>query len=189
MNKPFAPSQFVTTLSNAAVFSLTFASMVCAVSAQSRPTCPEAGAVVVAFHQIASEARTYALIQLPRGINQAEAFRIASNCRFAGKAGFLATFSEPDWDSSEWTAVRSRFGASLGGQRVENAWVAAQREGDGIVRWSGTGQRVTNVSIWKAWSPNEPQFKTGVTFHAGYPGLFNSCWSTDRYTRLMVEFK
>jgi hypothetical protein len=162
--------------------------MDCTASAQSRPTCPEAGAVVVAFHQIAAEARTYALIQLPRGINQAEAFRIASQCRFAGKAGFLATFAEPDSDDSEWKAVRSRFGASLGGQRVENAWLGARMEGDGIVRWAGTGQRVTNVSRWKAWAPNEPQSKTGVTFHSGYPGLFNSCFSTDRYTRLMVEF-
>lgn len=174
--------------SGVGIFTLAFASLTCALSAQTKPTCPQPSALI-AYHQIASEGRTYALFQVQRGINQAEAFQIAQNCRFAGRVGFLATFAEPNWDSSEWSAVKSRFGASLGGQKVENAWVGAVRESDGYVRWAGTGQRITNVSAWRAWAPNEPQSKTGVTFHAGHPGLFNSCYATDRYTRLLVEFR
>lgn len=158
-----------------------------ALSAQSTPTCPESGAVVIAWHTIARQARTYALIQLPRGINQSEALNIATRCRFAGKVGYLAEFGGAD--ISEWSDVRSRFGARLGGQRVENIWVGAGLTGDGFVRWYRTGSRVTNISAWRAWAPNEPQPKTAVTFHAGHPGLFNSCFWTDRYTRLMVEFR
>lgn len=156
-------------------------------NAQSSPRCPESGAVVIAWHSIARQARTYALIQLPRGINQSEALNIARRCQFAGKSGYLAEFGNAD--NSEWSDVKSRFGAKLGGQRVENIWVAAGLTGDGYVRWYQSGSRVTNISAWRAWSPNEPQYKTAVTFHAGYPGLFNSCHWTDRYTRLLVEFR
>ncbi len=156
-------------------------------NAQSSPQCPESGAVVIAWHSIAWQARTYALIQLPRGINQSEALSIATRCRFAGKSGFLAEFGNAD--NSEWSDVKSRFGAKLGGQRVENIWVGAGQEYDGFVRWYRSRTSVSNISSWRAWAPNEPQYKTAITLHAGYPGLFNSCHRTDRYTRLLVEFR
>jgi hypothetical protein len=157
------------------------------VKAQNVPTCPETGAVVRAWHSIARQARTYALIQLPRGITQSEALVIARRCRFQGKVGYLAEFGNVD--ATEWLDVRSRFGAALGGLRVENAWVAAGQESDGFVRWYKSRTHISNVTRWGAWAPNEPQSKTGVTLHAGYPGLFNSCDANDRYTRLLVEFR
>jgi hypothetical protein len=185
--KTVKPRPTLATLATLAMMILVCLSTTATATAQMTPTCPEPGAVVKAWHSIARQARTYALIQLPRGITQSEAIAIARTCRFRGKVGYLAEFGNAD--PTEWQDVRSRFGTALGGLRVENAWVAAGRETDGFVRWYQSRTGISNVTRWGAWAPNEPQAKTGVSLHAGYPGLFNSCSANDRYTRLLVEFR
>lgn len=155
--------------------------------AQQVPNCPQPGMRLVAWHTIASQGRTYALFEYSAGLNQQEAVRFSFSCRWNGKPGYLVEFGHKT--PFEWQAVRSRFGGSLGGPRNANIWVAAGRQADHFVRWFQTGESVRNISDWGAWAPNEPQHKTGVTFHAGHPGLFNSCSANDRYTRFMVEFR
>ena len=185
--KTVKPRPTMATLATLAMMILVSVSTTQSANAQMTPTCPQPGAVVKAWHSIARQARTYALIQLPVGITQNEAIAIARTCRYQGKIGYLCEFGNAD--PSEWQDVRSRFGLALGGLRVENAWVAAGQEADGFVRWYQSRTHVSNVTNWRAWAPNEPQRKTGVTLHAGHPGLFNSCDRNDRYTRLLVEFR
>lgn len=160
---------------------------VTSVQGQAAPIVPEPGAVVIAWHSIARQARTYALVQLPYGVNQDQATSIANRSRFRGAWGYLANFSNAG--PTEWQDVRSRFGAALGGRPVENIWVGARREADGFVRWTLGRTHISNVRAWNAWAPREPQHKTAVTLHALYPGLFNSANHHERYTRLLIEFR
>lgn len=187
-------------LSVLGVAMLMAASVPPAAQGQTVPSTPDRGFAVIAWHTIAANARTYALVQSRTGITQYEAVFLASRFRFRGKPGYLAEFGTR-WDlpnsAAEWLNFRSRFGNSLRGQRQENAWVNARVASDGYVKWVVSDTKVENIRLWTdsngtprwGWAPNEPQAKTAVSLHAGYPGLFNSCSANDRYTRMLVEFR
>ena len=158
-------------------------------SAQTRPSCPTPGTATIAWHSIARQARTYALFQLPRGITQGEAQRIATTCRFGSKVGYLVELPS----LSEWQDVQSRFGNSLRGKAgIEHIWVGAGTDrNDGYVKWFISKNKI-RFKEWRLWAPGEPGSYSdddAVTFHAEYPGLFNACHARDKYTRLMVEFR